>query len=74
MGLIDINRSYKIIEGNLKIMSFQLAFNETIFFKLWWNGYMSIYPYWIVLDYVSIWAFQHDMPVYSPKILKENFA
>ena len=35
--------------------------------------YISIYPYWIVLNYVRLWAFKHDMPVYSPKDIKTKF-
>ena len=46
---------------------------STIFLKLWLNEYMSIYPYWIALNYVSIWAFQHFVPVYSPKNIKRKF-
>ena len=34
---------------------------------------MSIYPYWIFQNYVNIWAFQHDMPVCSPKDIKRKF-
>ena len=34
---------------------------------------MNIYPYWIDLNFVSIWSFQHYMPVYSPKDIKRKF-
>ena len=34
---------------------------------------MSIYPYYIALNFVSIWSSQHYMPVYSPKDFKRKF-
>ena len=34
---------------------------------------MSIYIYWIALNFMSIWSFQHYMPVYSPKNIKRKF-
>ena len=34
---------------------------------------MSIFPYWIALNFMSIWSFQHYMPVYSPKNIKRKF-
>ena len=48
------------------IFNFHLAF-----IKLGSNEYMSIYSYWIALIDVSIWAFQHDVPVNSPKDIKK---
>ena len=33
---------------------------------------MSIYPYWIVLNYVNKRAFEHYVPVYSPKNIERK--
>ena len=33
---------------------------------------MSIYPFWIDLNFVSIWSFQHYMSVYSLKDIKKK--